>query len=194
MSLNQSMNIALGSMQNNQYALTVVSQNIANLNTEGYHRQRVNFSENQYTSDCSGVISTIRGMNGASIDSLTAYIDDGAFKDVINKNSDAEYYNTLNDILGDLEGITDELGENDLSALLGDFYSAASNLEKYPTDMAIRQQFLLAAENVCEKFNYVSDKLDSLEAEKYDDVQMQTTVINSLFEDLAEANKNHIQS
>jgi len=75
---------------------------------------------------------------------------------------------------------------------LGDFYSAASNLEKFPTDMAIRQQFLLAAENVCEKFNYVSDKLDSLEAEKYDDVQMQTTVINSLFEDLAEANKNHI--
>ena len=46
MTLNQSMNIALNSMKNNQYALTVVSHNIANLNTEGYHKQRVNFSEN----------------------------------------------------------------------------------------------------------------------------------------------------
>ena len=52
MSLNQSMNISLGSMKNNQYALTVVAQNIANINVEGYHRQRVNFVTNEYTTNC----------------------------------------------------------------------------------------------------------------------------------------------
>ena len=79
MSLNQSMNISLGSMRNNQYALTVVAQNIANLNTDGYHRKRVDFQEAPYTSDCNGVISTIRGMNGATIASLTGFVDDAAF-------------------------------------------------------------------------------------------------------------------
>ena len=82
MSLNQSMNISIGSMKNNQYALTVVSQNIANLHVDGYHRQRVNFVTNEYTTNCENVISTIKGMNGASISSLSDYIDDAAFKNL----------------------------------------------------------------------------------------------------------------
>ena len=51
MSLNQSMNIALGSLKNNQYAMTVVSQNIANINVEGYRKQRVDFQTNEYTTN-----------------------------------------------------------------------------------------------------------------------------------------------
>ena len=65
MSLNQTMNISTGSMKNNQYALTVVSQNIANLHVDGYHRQKPNFVTNEYTTNCENVISTIKGMNGA---------------------------------------------------------------------------------------------------------------------------------
>ena len=192
MTLNQSMNIALNSMKNNQYALSVVSHNIANLNTEGYHRQRVNFSENAYLTNCENAIMTIRGMDGASIDSLTGFIDEGAFKDLIEKNSDAEYYNNLSGIFDNLEGITDELGENGLSALLNEFYVSASNLEKYPTDMAIRQQFLFSAENVCEKFNYISDKFDVFEENQYNNLQMDVTTVNNLLSELADANKAHI--
>ena len=60
MSLNQSMSIALGSMRNNQLALSVVSHNIANLNTEGYARERVNFSESRFLVNSNSVISKIR--------------------------------------------------------------------------------------------------------------------------------------
>ena len=192
MTLNQSMSIALNSMKNNQYALTVVSHNIANLNTEGYHRQRVNFSESRFLTNCSNVWGTIQGMDGSQIDSLTGFIDDGIFKDVIGKNSDAQYYNSLSGILGDLEDITDELGETGLSALLNEFYTAASNLEKFPTDVSVRQQFLLAADNVCEKFNFASNKLDNLEAEKYGNVEMTLSTVNTLLSNLAEANLAHI--
>ena len=82
MSFNQSMSINLNSMKNNQYALAVVSQNIANLHVEGYHRQRVNFVTNDYTTNCENVISTIKGMNGASISSLSDFIDnaDGTYE------------------------------------------------------------------------------------------------------------------
>ena len=45
MSLNQGLYISYGSMKNNQYALSVVAHNIANINTEGYVKQRVNFEE-----------------------------------------------------------------------------------------------------------------------------------------------------
>ena len=192
MTLNQSMSISLNSMKNNQYALTVVSHNIANLNTEGYHRQRVNFAEERYTTNCKSVIDTIKGMNGAKIDSLTGFIDEGAFNDLIDKNADAEYYNKLSGILDDLGNITDELGENGLGALLNEFYTAASNLEKYPTNVAIRQQFLLAADNVCDKFNYTANKLNDFETTQCDDVKMGLATINSLLDNLAEANLAHV--
>lgn len=192
MSLNQSMNIAINSMQNNQYALSVVSHNIANLNTEGYHRQRVNFSEEKYTTDCKNVLDTVRGMQGAKIDSLSGFMDEGAFKDVVDKNADAKYYDTLSGILNDIEDVADEIGKNGLGNLLNEFYNAANNLEKYPTDMSIRQQFLLAAENVCERFNYTSSRLDSLENEKYDGATRDITAVNSLLASLADANLAHV--
>ena len=188
MSLNQSMNISLGSMKNNQYALTVVSQNIANLHVEGYHRQRVNFATNEYTTNCENVLSTIRGMNGASITSLSDYIDNGAFKNMLNSNSDANYYNTLADALGELEGIADDLGDNGLNALLNDFYAAAANLEQFPTDMSIRQQYVLAAQNVCEKFNQISSKCDSIQEDKFHSVGTNVELMNNILSNIADAN------
>ena len=188
MSLNQSMNISLGSMKNNQYALTVVSQNIANLHVEGYHRQRVNFATNQYTTNCENVLATIRGMNGASITSLSDYIDNGAFKNMLNSNANANYYNTLADALGELEGIADDLGDNGLNALLNDFYAAAANLEQFPTDMSIRQQFVLAAQNVCEKFNDISNKCDSIQQDKFHSVGTDIELMNNILSNIADTN------
>lgn len=194
MSLNQSMNISLGSMRNNQYALTVVSQNIANVHVEGYHRQRVNFVTNEYTTKCENVISTIKGMNGASISSLTDYIDDAAFNNLINSNSDANYYNTLADAVQGLEDVADDLGDNGLNGLLNKFYAAAADLEKYPTDMTVRRQYVLAAQNVCEKFNDVSAKYDTIQADKFDTVGLDISRINSLLSKLAEYNELHVKS
>lgn len=193
MSLNQSMNIAVGSMKNNQYALTVVSQNIANVHTEGYYRQRVNFVTNEYTTNCENVLSTIRGMNGASISSLSDYVDDAAFKNMLDSNSDAEYYNTLADALSGLEDIADDLGDNGLNALLNDFYAASANLEKYPTDLAIRQQYVQAAQNVCEKFNQISSKCDALQEDKFQQVSLSTDIVNGLLDNLADANLDNVK-
>lgn len=194
MSLNQSMNISIGSMKNNQYALTVVSQNIANLHVDGYHRQRVNFVTNEYTTNCENVISTIKGMNGASISSLSDYIDDAAFRNLLDSNADANYYNTLADALGELEGIADDLGDNGLNGLLNEFYAAAANLEQFPTDLSIRQQYVLAAQNVCEKFNQISTKCDSLKGTKFSDVATNVEIVNSLLSNLAQANEAHVKN
>lgn len=194
MSLNQTMNISLGSMKNNQYALTVVSQNIANLHVEGYHRQRVNFQTNEYTTNCENVLSTIRGMNGASISSLSDFIDNAAFKNLLDSNSDAQYYNTLADSLGELEGLADQLGDNGLNALLNDFYKAAANLEQFPTDMSVRRQYVIATQNVCEKFNDISAKCDSIQEDKTQKISFDVQTINNLLDNLATANQEHVKN
>lgn len=194
MSLNQSMNISLNSMKNNQYGLVVVSQNIANMHTEGYHRQRVDFVTNEYTTKCKNAIDTIKGMNGASIASLSDYIDNGAFKNKLDSNSDASYYNTLADALGGLEDIANDLGDNGLNALLNNFYAAAGKLEQFPSDLTVRQQYAMAAQEVCDKFNLISQKYDSVQHDAMQTVQSDVNTINSLLSDLAQANVAHVKS
>ncbi len=194
MSLNQSMNIALGSMRNHQYALTVVSQNIANLNVDNYHKQRVNFVTNEYTTDCDTVYSTIRGMNGASISSLSNYIDNGMFKNMLNAKSDANYYNNLANQLGKLEDISDDLGDNGLNALLNEFFKAAGALEQMPSDISIREQFVNAAQNVVDKFSDISNKYDKAKDNSIEEAKTATENINKLLDDLVEMNKAHIKN
>ena len=136
-------------------------------------------------------MSLNQGMNGAAVTDLTNYIDDGAFNKMLDSKSDAAYYDTLVDALGELEDIADDLGDNGLNALLNDFFKAVSNLEQHPSDMSVRQQYVIAAQNVCDKFNSISKKYDNLQEDKFQDVSMQTSAINSLLSDLAEANKAH---
>ena len=193
MSLNQSMNIAVSSLQNNSYALVVVSQNIANLNVDGYTRQTVEFQTNPYTTNCENVISTIKGMNGASISGLTDHADLGAFNDIVTSNSDASYYNTLSDALSDLEDVADSLGDNGLNALLNEFYTAAANLEQYPSDYTMREQYALALQNVCDKFNEISQSYSSLKEEYCDEAQLATSTVNSLLAQLADANTAYVK-
>ena len=194
MSLNQSMNIATGSLKNNQYALTVVSHNIANVNTEGYIRQRVNFQEDRLYADQNNVLRTIKGLNGAKISQLTNFVDKGALDDTIRTNSDANYYNTLADNLSGLEDIVDALGDDGLNSLLNDFFKASSNLEQYPTDISIRQQFATSAESICDKFNDLAKKIDIKEEETIEDTNNAVGALNSLFEKLADANSEYIKS
>ena len=133
-------------------------------------------------------------MNGASVSSLTDFADDNLFKDLIGKNADAEYYNNLADGLGDLSDISDDLGENGLNAVLSDFFAASANLEKYPADISIRQQFVIAAENVADRFNQLSTRYSSFKDDKLNKIEYNTETLNNLFNKLALTNKNYLDT
>lgn len=194
MSLNQSFNISLGSLKNNQMALSVVSHNIANMNTDGYYRQKVNFSENRIAHNGVGVINQIYSLYGASIDSLSGVVNNGLLNSVVDSNADANYYNGLKDGLEELEGVADDLGENGLNSLLTNFFSAASKLEQYPTDMALRQQYVASLNDVCEKFNIIADKYNSIQDDSVQSATDAVGVVNTLLSNLAEVNVNHIKN
>lgn len=194
MGLSQSLNISLDSMRNNQLALSVVSHNIANLNTEGYARERVDFQESRFIVNSNNVISRIRAMNGSTLSGISSFIDNAKFKGLVNSNADANYYKSLADDLGELQDIADDLGDSGLNALLNDFFTASANLEQFPTDLSIRQQYVMALNDVCEKFNYITDKYDTIQNEKFSEVSNATFNLNSLLSDLATLNLSHIKN
>ncbi len=194
MSLGQSLNISQNALKNNQYALTVVSHNVANLNTEGYTRKRVNFEESVIGNYGRDVYSRIKSLNGSTITGLVDYMDEAALGDIAKTNSEAEYYNTLNDALSGLEDLADALGDNGLNALLNDFFKASANLEQYPDDLTIRQQYVAAAQNVCDKFNEVSKKYDDYQESMISDTQDNTETVNSLLSQIAQSNETYMKN
>ncbi len=194
MSLGQSLNISTGALRNNQYALTVVSHNVANLNTAGYTRKRVNFEESIIGNYGRDVYSRIKSLNGSTITGLVDYMDEAALGDIAKTKSDSEYYNTLNDAIGGLEDMADALGDDGLNGLLNEFFKASANLEQFPDDLTIRQQYVAAAQSVCDKFNEISKKYDDYQDTMISDTQDNTETVNRLLEQIAASNENYIKN
>ncbi len=194
MSLGQSLNISLNSLKNNQYAMTVVSHNIANLNTEGYTRKTVSFEESIVGNYGTDVYSRIKSLNGAQLGQIRDYMDEAALKDIINTGSDASYYGALSDALGGLEDLADALGDDGLNATLNDFFAAAANLEQFPDDLTIRQQYVNAAQNVCEKFNEISNNYDKYQDNMISETQDNVETVNNLLSQIADSNKSYLNN
>jgi|GEM_PF-904380 len=200
MTLNQVMNISRQSMMNNQYALTVVSHNIANMNTPGYARRGLHFAEDVLQRQSTNLVSTIRGLNGAQISGIVSYTDTMINTAVRSANSESVYYGQLNYLLGKMSSITAELDETGLQAMFGEFFAAAQHLSKYPTDSAARQNYIQASRNVSQKFNSLANDLDKqkidicgnyLQPSTVQDSQiaMLLEMANTKLEQLAELNR-----
>ena len=67
MTISKAMNISLTGLKANQAALNVVSHNIANMNTEGYVRQRANFAEVRTTPIDNNISAQIGSLSGVKL-------------------------------------------------------------------------------------------------------------------------------
>ena len=178
MTLIQSLNIARESLVNNQYALTVVSHNVANINTEGYSRQRAVFEEISNAFPGNGVAAVVYGLGGAKIQGIESYANSALNEAVRNANSETEYYNQLSKMMGDIETIIDQLGDDGLLASFESFFTACQNLTNSPTDSSTRQSYYIAAKNLCNEFNYLSTSLAKEKEEIAGNWQYTSTATN----------------
>ena len=162
MSIIGSLNIAKSALTVNQFALNVVSNNVANMNTEGYMKQRVNLMELEgYTPyTCATGIEIYKG-GGVGISNISQYMNDFQLGDLMGQNSDLASLNSQLSGLNDLADVLNELGDGALSSALSEFYSAAQYLTQDPSNSVLRINYVNAAETVAETFNQISDTLNS---------------------------------
>lgn len=124
MSTFSGLNTAYTALNAARQGLDVVGQNISNVNTEGYTRQRVT------TSSIGGVAQTgplshgTRVGQGVSVDGIARL--GGLFVDskVRSSSAAAGFWDVRSAALGNLEGILQEPGKNGISAQLSEFWAA----------------------------------------------------------------------
>jgi len=151
------------SLMLNQAALNIINNNISNMNTPGYSRQRIEVSQDVVRMpDANLPLVAVRSAIGASIDGIVrdrnSYLD-SYFR---RENSDLSFYKELNDNLSLLQDITNELGDSAIGSYLTEFYNAAQQLSLNPSDLVARQNFIQKASDLCSRFNQTAEQLTNL--------------------------------
>ena len=179
-SLLSSLNMTANTLSVNEKAISVVSHNVANMNTEGYHKQRVNLA----TRNIAGAIgdnvnNQIRANGGVMIANVMRYNDEylnNYYRDQLS------HLNTLDqqlDAIGDLADIFDDLEGEGLDAALSDFYEALNNLNEYPASSTARTNFIETAKTLVSTMNSKSIELEQLTSKVLGDGESQSALESS---------------
>lgn len=201
MNLLSSLNISAGALSVNEKAISVVSHNVSNMNTEGYHKQRVNLAAR----NISGQIgdnpdNQVRANGGVKIANVMRYNDEylnNYYREQLSEK------NKLEQQLGNLDELAkifDDLEGQGIDGALSDFYEALNNLNQYPASSTARANFIERAKTLTATMNTKSIQLGKLTGEALGDgeseealknsrIYTQYRALNNSLEELAAVNK-----
>lgn len=183
-SLFGSLSIALRSLLAQQAGLEVTSNNIANVNTPGYSRQRAILRQ-----DPAVLLGDVQFGTGVSLDKVES-IRDRVLE--LRIHQETQQQGELEAFLGatqQIEALFNEARgvglEGALSALFNSFSALAAN----PTSVPLRQGTLTAAQNLASALNRAAADLATQQTSIDREITQATGEINQLTAQLAEANR-----
>lgn len=171
-------------------ALSTTGHNIANANTEGYTRQRVNMRASIPIEAYGLNNSTLPGQLGTgvefgSIDRIRETFLDDQYR---NENSSFGSWNIQSDTLDKLEAIFNEPSDTGLSTVLDNFWKSWSDLSKSPEDSTARKIVVQTAQAMTDALNYMSRQLDNLNTDLASNVAVKATEIQGYVSSIADLN------
>ena len=165
-----------------QRALATVGNNIANVDTEGYSRQRLEIQESSSSSE--GSLNIGNGARAVrvqrSYDSFVVENLRSSQSQLTKHQATLEYVTQLENILADKQ--------LSLSTSLDGFFSAVQEVSLSPSSVAARQNMLNAAESTVAQFTSVGTQLSSIEKNSYSDLTGQVSALNQFADQLASIN------
>ena len=166
-----------------QRALGTVSNNIANVGTEGYVRQETSMAENMPRQQGKIYLGT-----GVSVAGIKRSYDQFLEQNLRNSTSEVntqgpmvDYANRVVDIMG-----SDTVG---LPPALDKFFGTARQLSVDPASTIMRAQFLRDADGLASRFRELSSQLQGVDTETRESINSKVAEINTLAGQIATVNK-----
>ncbi|MCM3718467.1 flagellar hook-associated protein FlgK [Fictibacillus phosphorivorans] len=174
-----------------QTALQTTGNNIANANTPGYSRQRVNFVHTEAYPAASMNRPQIPGQMGTgvaagSIQRVREGFLDTQFR---GENNKLGYWSARSEALEKMEDIMNEPSDNGLAKTLDRFWQSLQDLSVNPEDSGARSVVRQRGLAVAETFNYLSNSLTSIQEDLKTHANLTTKEINALLDDIQSINK-----
>ncbi len=168
----------------NQLGISVTGQNIANVNTPGYSRQRVNLSENAPQNFSRYSVGT-----GVTIEGVQSFRDRFIESRIQTETGIAGRLTAQRDALAPVETALQGSENGGLNNALSGFFGAFRDLEANPNSVPLRGIVAQKAANLTTAFQSTRNRLDQIQ--RGTDGEIRTTVdqVNSLTNKIADLNK-----
>lgn len=183
-------NTALRGLLAHQAALDVTGHNIANLNTEGYSRQRADFTTAPPIS-LPGFSMSIPSQigTGVELEGFSRLRDQFLDLNMRTQLADEGRAGGYVESMDQLDGMLLEPGDNGLSALLNRFFTAVNELSTHPDNITARQVFIQSADALADGFNRLGDQMADLLAQSDLRVDDDIDRINTISAQIADLNE-----
>jgi len=190
------MDIARSAIVVNQIAQDVVANNIANIDTEGYTRQRVERAATAVSSYSSRISSNALENNGTGVAALGVSQVRDSFLDKCyrDENSISSCYSQTADILNDILSVfPDGADITDESGLIGGLETLYTNLTTFiqsPTSESEANLVKTAFTNLTQILNQLDSGLTTVCQRQTEDLQTTVDRTNDLLEQISSLNSN----
>lgn len=175
-----------------QMALYTTGHNVANANTPGYSRQRLNLNPtNGFPTP--GINSPmIPGQLGTGVEAGSVQRIRDSFLDTQyrSQNSKLGYYSSQSDSLTKMEEILNDPTENGLLSTMNKFWNALEDLTTNTDNTSARSVVASTAESVADTLNYYHSSLSNVQEDLRYQIGVKNDEINSLISNINEINKS----
>jgi flagellar hook-associated protein 1 len=175
-------------LQAHQLALEITGQNISNVNTEGYTRQRASLVQTQPINSAIGQIGT-----GVRVDGIErirdAFVDLAIRKQASEVGSEAAQVDTYDR----MESIFTSSNTSNLDSMIGEFFDSIYDVVNAPEETGLRHTTIVEAQALAQQIQFVNAELDQLRIDLNSAVKDGVTEINSLLQSIGTLNKDIVK-
>lgn len=173
-----------------QNQMDIVGQNISNVNTKGYTRQRVDINSVSFRTNNLkyGLTGVVIGQ-GVETSGVSQYRDSFLDLRYRNESSKAGSQEVQLDALSDLEAVFDEITTDGLDAQFSDLLEQLHSLTSSPSDPVLEGVVRTSAEMLTQMFNNYSDQIQTIKEQQLtylEDGAIEK--VNQLLDNIAELN------
>jgi len=178
------LSVALSGLNAHRKRIDVIGDNIANINTPGYHRQRVSLSPVDHVSSglFAGWSKQGGGVDASSVDRMRDRVLSGHARVQAGVAADR---GTTADVLQQMELIVGGLDPGGIHDQMNAMFNSFDDLAAAPEDPAMRQVVLQRAQGLAQAFNRTVANVDELQDRMALEAADSVSSINLLSEQIA---------
>jgi flagellar hook-associated protein FlgK len=179
MNLTGALNTAVSGLNISQKALSVISNNIANANTEGYSAQKLEIS----------AVYLGGQMGGATVDDITRRVDKYLQNSIRTQSAVVGRTSTLNDYMERMQILMGNPGDtNSLDEYTNKFITSLQTLAETPDRTSNREQVVNNADTLAREISSLADGLQVLRQEADSDMANAVDDVNRSLNSIASIN------
>ncbi|MDR1167140.1 MAG: flagellar hook-associated protein FlgK, partial [Deltaproteobacteria bacterium] len=184
MGISSSMYVALTGMRMSQAAMETASHNIANVNTDGYSRQRINLATLPSQTAKWGQMGL-----GVTADNVIRYHDQFLTRSLIMTGSSLGANVAKKSQVDNLEVFFNESAGNGINASLNDFFASFDQLADEANNKPYREELIEYAQTLATQLKFRRDEMDELQRDTNKRIDDAVKEINNLLSEIATLNQ-----